>query len=81
MKGGGRNGKEVRRSGVAVSQAESKHPKVCFFSLMISERVFVEAYAHTSGCRTRPRLRLRLRNETHKKWGLVPGENILQIEI
>ena len=58
-----------------------------FFS-MAPERVFVEAYAHRSGCRTRPRLVLRLRHGNHLEgegggtahWVLVLASPTLQGE-
>ena len=48
---------------------------------MTSVRVFVEAYAHTSGGRTRPRLRLGLRDGNHRNWGVAPRESALGIAI
>ena len=74
--GGGRKLKEGRRG----DMAKPHNADGCIL-LTTPERVFVEAYAHISGCRTRPRLRLGLRGGNHKKWGFVPGKSALGIAI
>ena len=80
-------GRELQEGGASESRGEGatrlgrkhkakSHKAEGFIFLMSSEHVF---YAHISGPRTRPRLRLRLRGGNHKKRRLPRGESALGI--
>ena len=65
----------------ALMPAVSTHTEVFFSFSMTSERIFVEVNAHTSGYRTRHRLKLRLMFGNHQKWGLAQGKSARGIAI